>query len=241
MDRLTKTIEWLLNASISDITNKELLTRKIGDCGLFCDDRKSPEDSSKSIYGDDHIYKIQVNSNNKSDIEHAGGLWQTPMQLAEYLISCKDRGIETLLEIGTLTGFTSVIICAYLKRFHLKKYDTYDIYPVCKLDNIFKKYNLPINYKVGSPNFIINDVDKYYDLVFIDGDHSYNGVKTDFNNFGKNCKFVCFHDINDYFCTGVVEFWKELKLTYTNNTFYEFTMHPNNFRLMGIGIMEWNN
>jgi hypothetical protein len=237
MENLCKTIEWLLNSSIPDITNKELLTKKIGECGLFCDNRLSPNDNTKSIYGDDVIYKINVNSNRRSDIENAGGLWQTPMQLAEYLLFFKDKEIETFLEIGTCTGYTSVIICTYLLRFNLKRYDTYDILPICKLNDIFIKYKLPINYKVGSPDFIINDVNKYYDVVFIDGDHSYNGIKSDFNNFGKNCKFVSFHDINDYFCQGVVEFWKELKTTYQNNIFHEFTMHPNNFKLMGFGIM----
>ena len=74
MESLCKTVEWILESSIEDIVNKDLLTKKIGECGLFCDNRSSPEDSTKSIYGDDVIYKIEVKSSNRIDIENAGGL-----------------------------------------------------------------------------------------------------------------------------------------------------------------------
>jgi hypothetical protein len=157
------------------------------------------------------------------------------------MIFLSDKGIQTFLELGTFTGYTSAVVCAYLTRFGLTMFETYDILPICKIVYLFDEYKLPIVYKVGSPAFIIKNVSPYYDVVFIDGDHSYEGISSDFSNFGRGCRFVSFHDINDYWCIGVVQFWNELKTKYseTNNNMYEFIDHPNKFNLMGIGILQW--
>jgi predicted O-methyltransferase YrrM len=58
------------------------------------------------------------------------------------------------------------------------------------------------------------------DFLFIDGDHTYEGVKEDFHMYGplvRKCGLIAFHDI----CKGppevegeVNKFWKELKCTY---------------------------
>uniref|UniRef100_A0A6C0AIT5 Methyltransferase n=1 Tax=viral metagenome TaxID=1070528 RepID=A0A6C0AIT5_9ZZZZ len=249
MESLCKTLDWVINADVDELKNKQILSQKIGEAGLVCDLRPSPQNPALSLYGDDVQYRIKIPNipfivenwfEYRTELE-CGGLWQTPVQLAGYLIFLSDKSITSFLEIGTFTGYTTIIVCAYLSRFGLTRFDTYDISHLCKIEFLISKYSLPITYKVGTPDFIKTSVSSYYDTVFIDGDHGYDGVKADFIKFGKGCRFVCFHDINDFWCSGVVKFWNELKTTYYGSQclFHEFIDHPNNFKLMGIGVMEW--
>jgi predicted O-methyltransferase YrrM len=54
------------------------------------------------------------------------------------------------------------------------------------------------------------------DFIFVDGDHSYCGVKSDFKMYSKLLSekgVICFHDI--YSAEGVIKFWKEIKKKYS--------------------------
>jgi Methyltransferase domain len=106
-----------------------------------------------------------------------------------------------------------------------------------------------------------------YDLVFIDGNHAYSAVKEDYENVGKYARFCAIHDINDMYIEdeceggGPVQFWKELEekrhienqqelikkmaelINYGSTAFplenmKVFTYHPENKRVMGIGIIQ---
>jgi hypothetical protein len=76
------------------------------------------------------------------------------------------------------------------------------------------------------------------DLVFIDGEHSYSGVKKDFEvSLNFNAKYIVFHDIKSYVCPGVVEFWNEIKTQYKS---YEYIDQYDtvNGEFLGIGLIE---
>jgi len=64
----------------------------------------------------------------------------------------------------------------------------------------------------------------FLDFVFIDGDHTYEGVKQDFLMYVKlvNNGIIALHDIAHHSedC-GVDRFWSELKLTYKTQEFIE--------------------
>jgi len=79
------------------------------------------------------------------------------------------------------------------------------------------------------------------DLLFIDGDHSYNGVKMDFEMFSplvKNGGSIAFHDIVIHPAnTGceVNKFWEEIKNRYE---YTEFVSDWNQGQC-GIGTLRW--
>lgn len=70
-----------------------------------------------------------------------------------------------------------------------------------------------------------------FDFGFIDGDHSYEGVKEDWENYGPLCKTVGFHDIAGP-VEGCTRFWKELK-----EQGYSTKEFINPRRQFGIGIV----
>ena len=67
--------------------------------------------------------------------------------------------------------------------------------------------------------------DRVLDYLFIDGDHSYAGVKADFEQYGPLVKkggLIAFHDIADGLpenVGGVPRFWNELKHQFRNQEF----------------------
>src|SRR5436190_16682193 len=79
-----------------------------------------------------------------------------------------------------------------------------------------------------------------FDLVFIDGDHHYQGVMRDITNLGRHARrAVALHDIHAHEFDdqegGPVRAWNELKsLLRTTHTVYEFAHSET--RSLGIGL-----
>ena len=85
---------------------------------------------------------------------------------------------------------------------------------------------------MDSSLFLKNCKDKF-DAIFIDGDHTYDGVKRDYDNalpLLEDGAIMIFHDINSSGCPGVVRLWNEIK----NERCIEFV----NSTTCGIGIFK---
>jgi hypothetical protein len=140
-----------------------------------------------------------------------------------------------------LTGWTITIVTAYLKRFGIQAVHALDVVAECTQETqaMWHEFDLPILYTTCQPTEIAHHIHDAYDIIFIDANHDYIHVKEDFLRYKKHSKMMAFHDINDFFCVGVVRLWNELKTEYAHAyTFNEFTEHPNNLNLMGIGVIE---
>jgi predicted O-methyltransferase YrrM len=71
-------------------------------------------------------------------------------------------------------------------------------------------------YNESSDRYLSSCTQKY-DIIFIDGDHSYEGVRKDYINslpLINNGGMMIFHDINSIGAPGVVKFWNEFKPTH---------------------------
>ena len=140
---------------------------------------------------------------------------QVPDELApciEYLLANK-AVIHNYLEIGVAAGGTTFVFNHYFSPDNMVLIDD-NSHPKARLrQSIIESANyLEILGSSTDPE-IIKKSEKEYDLIIIDGDHSFEGVMNDFNNYSKYLKqggYIIFHD-SFFDNLGVKPFVKELK------------------------------
>jgi hypothetical protein len=157
------------------------------------------------------------------DAGEGWGIEQNPHELATFLVRMQELNVQSVLEIGT--GYKGG-----LSRFlaHDMGWDvtTYDIQ---SYGHVFEG----VHYITGGQPTI----DRQYDLVFIDGDHSYESVKSDFADYIMPAgKVLAFHDIAGLRnCEGVTKLWRELRNAYKDSEMNSVIAPANH---SGIGWIE---
>lgn len=141
--------------------------------------------------------------------------WQYPVQFSKLLVSLSKLTVNNYLEIGCRHGGTFIIITEYLKRFNPDiRSVAVDPYYSLIMDVYTHDINTNTQYIVDystSDSFINFSKQQHWDICFIDGDHSYDGAKFDYNLMKNNSSVLIFHDIVNAACPGVVGLWTEMK------------------------------
>ena len=167
--------------------------------------------------------------------------WQYPNQFSKYLIYIRKLNIESYVEIGCHKGGTLIITVEFLSRFNqIKEVLCVDNWPRLNVKKYCKqKKFIYKNCNSQDSEFKKLFLKKNWDLVFIDGDHSYDAVAADYELAKKRAKYIVFHDICNDFCPGVKNFWKKIKTKKSVEwkSQYKEIKHKYQKKIMGIGLI----
>jgi hypothetical protein len=172
---------------------------------------------------------------------------QNDWEMAEMLKIIAENDCKALLEVGSSFGGTlkrmasvmpqgSQIVAVDLPLDSTPKY----LNPVDSLKETCRqlgKLGAKVELFLGDSHSakIVEAVSGYgpYDFIFIDGDHSYEGMKADWENYGPMGRIVAFHDIGGNL-PGCMQAWQEIKATGVHTQ--EFIAQDQVHRF-GIGIV----
>jgi len=181
---------------------------------------------------------------------------QIRYEILKLLQILKQRSPKIIIEIGTARGgtlflFTKVAsIDALLISIDLPGGPSGQGYPKVKIP-LYKSFALPtqnlILIRANSHDFaILNKVKailkgRKVDFLFLDGDHTYQGVKRDFEMYSPLVQkdgIIGFHDIHlpisPNSTLGVFKLWNKIKKDYN----YEEIVQDWNEKHIGIGILK---
>lgn len=131
---------------------------------------------------------------------------QNSAELAEFLVQMQELGVESVLEIGT--GWKGGL-SRFLAADDGMAWQTWSM-DIEQHSFIYEH----VTYMRGADNVrdYAANTQRTWDLVFIDADHSYEGVKNDHQLWGKYAtKVIAFHDIAGLRdCEGVKQYWDEI-------------------------------
>lgn len=178
---------------------------------------------------------------------------QEAAEFEQLLRFVEDNGIRSYLEIGVGRGDTfheivsrmphgSRAVAVDLPEAKWGLQDSQKMLDAAAAD-LADRYDVTVIYGPSSSHEIIEQIAAMppFDLVFIDGDHTMQGVSADFRNYGSHGRFVALHDIVDCMRPNrkrekieVPMFWEILVKACGGNV-HQFVTPGSN---MGIGIIE---
>lgn len=149
-------------------------------------------------------------------------LQQVPKEYAELLYLLKENNTRTYLNIGIGKGGSFITESYIQEDLDLcVAVDNSSYWHSHQKDKIIENINwLENNIKAkvefydADSTLFLKSCKQKFDVIFIDGDHSYDGVYSDYINslpLLDDNGLIIFHDINSHECPGVVKLWNEIK------------------------------
>jgi hypothetical protein len=153
-----------------------------------------------------------------------GGLeiQQVPEEYVEYLWFLKNNKFKNYLNVGIGKGGSFLVETFIQENLESSTaIDNSSYWQQDQKESIIEKIEWLKNntttsiefYDADSKEWLIN-CNKKFDIIFIDGDHSYEGVKNDYINslpLLEDNGYMIFHDIASVGCPGVVKLWQDIK------------------------------
>jgi predicted O-methyltransferase YrrM len=179
-------------------------------------------------------------------------LQQVPEEYSEFLNIMRDQKVKTYLELGVGNGGSFFVNSIFLQKTAIKLHCVDNI---AYRDTHIKQSETKIQKKVDMLQEMFSDKDIFFhnmstneffeqnkntfDCIFIDADHSYEGVLADYKNAMEVINkggIIILHDIANT-DTGVAKLWNEIKLIHTNTIEFKHKVNPNIGYACGIGII----
>lgn len=178
---------------------------------------------------------------------HGLRFWQYPVQLAPYLLHLASLAPRSYLEIGVRHGGTFVLTAEFLTRVSgLERAVAVDLgSPPSILGYVStdpRRTFLQVNSR--APEFAeFLRREGPFDVVFIDGDHSPEGVRHDIETIAPHARILVLHDIASDAYPGPGEAWRHLRARQQDRyefaefvTQYDEVVERTGRRWMGIGV-----
>ncbi len=141
--------------------------------------------------------------------------FQLPIQFGPYLAEAARRGVGSYLEIGVEHGGTFAITTEVMRRFGpVRTAIAVDLGPIPRLIAEYRRRRPEVEFAAvdsGSEEFrrLVGGRGPF-DLVLIDGDHSEEGCRRDFEAVREHARMVAFHDLNEPHYPGVRAVWESV-------------------------------
>lgn len=139
---------------------------------------------------------------------HGGiGICQFPIQFAPYLIELSKLELESYAEIGLWVGGTFKTTVTYLRRFGLKRALGVDVHVQPEVRE-FENDNVTFLEASSTSPEVAEALREFKpDLLLVDGDHTEEGCRADYELARKVAKYVAVHDIVGDGFPGVRNVW----------------------------------